>query len=73
MIISETLFSMDGDLADLNGLRYLSQKYACILYLDEAHSFGLYGKNGYGFASDGNKNTNEDGISKTKKFRGRLT
>ena len=59
MIISETLFSMDGDLADLNGLRYLSQKYACILYLDEAHSFGLYGKNGYGFASDGNKNTNE--------------
>ena len=59
MIISETLFSMDGDLADLNGLRYLSQKYACILYLDEAHSFGLYGKNGYGFASDVNKNANE--------------
>ena len=62
MIISETLFSMDGDLADLNGLRYLSQKYACILYLDEAHSFVLYGKNGYGFASDGNKNTNEKSI-----------
>ena len=59
MIISETLFSMDGDLADLNGLRYLSKKYDCILYLDEAHSFGLYGKNGYGFASDVNKNTNE--------------
>ena len=59
IIISETLFSMDGDLADLCGLRYLSKKYASILYLDEAHSFGLYGKNGYGFASDTNKNTNE--------------
>ena len=59
IIISETLFSMDGDLADLSGLRYLSKKYASILYLDEAHSFGLYGKNGYGFASDIKKNTNE--------------
>jgi len=55
MIVSETLFSMDGDFVDLEGIRFLSKKYNCILYLDDAHSFGVYGENGFGFATKGQK------------------
>ena len=49
-IISETLFSMDGDLANVEELRDIAKKYNAILYLDEAHSIGVYGKNGSGCA-----------------------
>ena len=59
MIISETLFSMDGDIVDLDGLRLLSEKYNTILYLDEAHSFGVFGKSGFGLASEKKKSSNE--------------
>ena len=55
MIISETLFSMDGDIVDLDGLRLLSEKYNTILYLDEAHAFGIFGKYGFGLASEKQK------------------
>jgi len=48
MIISETIFSMDGDKADIDTLRFLSKKYGCLLYLDEAHATGVFGTNGYG-------------------------
>jgi 8-amino-7-oxononanoate synthase len=43
---------MDGDVADLEALSYLSQKYGALLFLDEAHATGLYGKNGYGLSTD---------------------
>ena len=49
-IISETLFSMDGDLANVEELREIAKKYNAILYLDEAHSIGVYGDNGSGCA-----------------------
>lgn len=52
MIASETVFGMDGDRADLDILSKLSNKYGAILYLDEAHATGLYGKNGYGLSTD---------------------
>ncbi|MDR1334661.1 MAG: aminotransferase class I/II-fold pyridoxal phosphate-dependent enzyme [Holosporaceae bacterium] len=52
IIASETVFGMDGDMADLNILSYLSQKYGAILFLDEAHATGLYGKNGYGLSTN---------------------
>ncbi len=59
IIISETVFSMDGDLVNIKDLRFLSKKYSTILYLDEAHALGVFGDTGFGIASDKNKNDNE--------------
>ena len=55
LIVSETIFSMDGDFVDINSMRLLSEKYNCILYFDEAHSMGVYGNDGFGLASTKNK------------------
>jgi 8-amino-7-oxononanoate synthase len=51
-IVSETVFSMDGDVADVAGLAFLAKKYDALLYLDEAHATGILGKNGMGLAQN---------------------
>jgi len=52
LIASETVFGMDGDVADLKQLQRLADQYETLLYLDEAHATGLYGSKGYGLSTD---------------------
>jgi 8-amino-7-oxononanoate synthase len=51
-LVTESLFSMDGDIADLKALVALKHQYQCMLYVDEAHSFGVRGPGGLGCAQE---------------------
>ena len=50
LIIVEGVYSMDGDLCDLPAVVQLKKRSKSFLMVDEAHSFGVVGKNGYGVA-----------------------
>ena len=52
VVITESIFSMDGDAADLEGISQLKKKYPFVLVLDEAHGSGAYGPDGSGYAAE---------------------
>ncbi|MFQ3196087.1 MAG: 8-amino-7-oxononanoate synthase [Colwellia sp.] len=53
LIISEGIFSMDGDCADVSQLIDIAKKQQAMLYMDDAHSLGIIGDKGQGSSSFG--------------------
>ena len=51
-IMTESVFSMDGDISPLAEIIKLAKKYYCFTVIDDAHSVGIMGKNGAGLATD---------------------
>jgi glycine C-acetyltransferase len=48
LLISDGVFSMDGDLGSLPGLCDLAEEFGCIMMVDDAHASGVFGRNGRG-------------------------
>ena len=51
-IVTESVFSMDGDSPNLLELTQLAEKYNCLLVIDEAHALGVFGDDGCGLVQE---------------------
>jgi len=65
ILVTETVFSMDGDLADLKELVRLKEKYDAMLVVDDAHGTGVLGVRGHGATEKGNLSKKIDVIMGT--------
>lgn len=52
LIVTESIFSMDGDRASLKELVKLKEKFNCQIMVDEAHATGIFGQNGSGLVEE---------------------
>ena len=55
VIITESLFSMNGSKVDINALFEIAREYNALLIIDEAHATGIFGSQGQGIVGDLNK------------------
>jgi 8-amino-7-oxononanoate synthase len=60
LVITESVFSMDGDRAPLREVIALKKQYGAQLFLDEAHAVGVLGQNGRGLAAEEELETEVD-------------
>jgi 8-amino-7-oxononanoate synthase len=60
LVVTESVFSMDGDPAPLRELLELKKRFRALLLLDEAHAIGVIGPNGRGLAAAENLNKDVD-------------
>lgn len=60
LIVSDGVFSMDGDIAPLNELIEIANKYDAILMIDDAHGEGVLGRNGRGIVDHFNAHNKVD-------------